>query len=416
MRFAYKRICEEKTRSEIEASLKACFPQLNSNYRRSGYFRAIDAYKAAIFRVKLGLLETPSKVVFGGRKNLIRYEKGQLSKFEWRAIRNNQLYSRGEKAKNGNLNLRFELQEGKLQLRVNNGFRSWIRIPAYLPHSLGVLSGDRAYGVRILRRGKNYELRVNYEETNYECVGFEKGAIGVDFNHSTIDLSVTNSQGQLKATRTILCSALTSARKGKKEWLIGNLAKEVVRFAKYWRRGLVLERLKDVARGRSNQHKFAHQKFLTAVQRRAYRDKLQIRFVNPAYTSVIGKWKYTPFYHITVHQAAALVVARRGQGFHEHLRGLKTLVLKPMEGRKNNEQKHNRRVHAWSLWRRLRNLPSRKGTDNIDSGQSPETIGVENQRKKYPRIRLGEDEASDGKIVILGSGPSSSDGVKEPHK
>jgi len=98
----------EKTQSEIEASLKSFFPQLNSLYRRCGYFRAIDAFKAAIFRVKSGQLETPSKVIFGGRRNLISLKKGQLSKSEWRAIRNNPLYSRGEKAKKGNLNLRFE--------------------------------------------------------------------------------------------------------------------------------------------------------------------------------------------------------------------------------------------------------------------------------------------------------------------
>ncbi len=108
IRFAYKRICDEKTQSEIEASLKSFFPQLNSLYRRCGYFRAIDAFKAAIFRVKSGQLETPSKVIFGGRRNLISLKKGQLSKSEWRAIRNNPLYSRGEKAKKGNLNLRFE--------------------------------------------------------------------------------------------------------------------------------------------------------------------------------------------------------------------------------------------------------------------------------------------------------------------
>jgi len=41
---------------------------------------------------------------------------------------------------------------------------------------------------------------------------------------------------------------------------------------------------------------------------------------------------------------------------------------------------------------------------------------VENQGKTYPIRRLGEDEASDGNIDILGSGPSSSDDVKEPHK
>ncbi|KXA88628.1 hypothetical protein AKJ57_06575, partial [candidate division MSBL1 archaeon SCGC-AAA259A05] len=77
-------------------------------------------------------------------------------------------------------------------------------------------------------------------------------------------------------------------------------------YAKYWDRGLNIGRLSDVARGKSNQHEFTHKKFLETVKRRAEKEGVKIREVNPAYTSVIGKWKYSSPHHITPHQASAL--------------------------------------------------------------------------------------------------------------
>jgi hypothetical protein len=46
---------------------------------------------------------------------------------------------------------------------------------------------------------------------------------------------------------------------------------------------------------------------------------IEIRKVNPAYTSVIGKLKYTPQFNIDKDIAAAFVIARRGLGFKEKL-------------------------------------------------------------------------------------------------
>ncbi|KXB06398.1 hypothetical protein AKJ51_03755 [candidate division MSBL1 archaeon SCGC-AAA382A20] len=248
-------------------------------------------------------------------------------------MRNNQLYSRGDKSKGGNLNLRFVEKGNRTYLRVNTGDRKWIYVPAYLPSEIEsrILEGKEAYGVRILRKNENYELRVSFEEKYEVETGFEKGAVGVDFNHKTIDLAVTNGQGQLKDEKTINCAPLTDARKEKREWLIGNLAKKVVNHAKYWNRGIVVEKLEDLCRENSNQHEFSHKKFLEAVKRRAEREGVKVREINPAYTSIIGKHKYVSYYHITIHQAAALVVARRGQGFSEHLHGLKTPLFEAME-------------------------------------------------------------------------------------
>jgi IS605 OrfB family transposase len=407
MRYAYNRLCEGKSKSEIEADLGEKFSEINSRYYRDGYFRAKANHESALELVKTKELELPERVVFGGRKNLKRRERREISNEEWKRLRNNQLYSRGDRSKRGNLNLRLVERGGELCLRVNVGNREWVHIPAYLPDHVDKISGgETPYGVRVLRKNGGYELRVSFEADHEPKVGFERGAVGVDFNHPTIDLAVTNEQGQLKTTRTIECHALTSAKREKREWLVGNLAKRVVDFANYWHRGLVIERLVDVARGRRNQHEFVHHRFLEAVKRRAEHEGVAVRGVNPAYTSVIGQHKYAPYYRITIHQAAALVVARRGQGFSERLHGLKSLLFEPSEGGEGNEGAPSRRVHSWSLWRRMRDLPSRKGTDYTHPGQSHETIGVESPGTIGPTERsLSGDDTPGREIASPGSGP-----------
>ncbi|KXA95509.1 hypothetical protein AKJ36_00240 [candidate division MSBL1 archaeon SCGC-AAA259I07] len=407
MRYSYSRLCEGKSKSEIEDDLKGKFSEINSRYRRGGYFRAKFNYESALELVESGELESPEKVVFGGRKNLKKRERGKISNEEWKRLRNNQLYSRGDKTKRGNLNLRLVEQDGGLHLRVNVGNREWIHVSACLPREKGrFLAGEKPYGVRIIRKGGEYEVRVSFEEEREPEISFEKGAVGVDFNHQTIDMEVANEQGQLKDGKTIECSEITTSRKSKRENLIGNYAKKVVNYAKYWRRGLVLERLEDVARGRRNQHEFTHKKLLEAVKRRAEKEGVEIREVNPAYTSVIGRHKYASYYHITIHQAAALVVARRGQGFSEHLRGLKTPLFEALEAGEEGENVPDRRVHSWSLWSLTRGLPSRKGASRKHSSQSPETIGVESSGTIGSTERSpGEGDSSEGKTVSPGSGP-----------
>ena len=53
--------------------------------------------------------------------------------------------------------------------------------------------------------------------------------------------------------------------------------------------------------------------------RKALRRGFLVVQVNPAYSSIIGKYKYADAYGMSVHEAAAFVLARRGQGRDEHL-------------------------------------------------------------------------------------------------
>lgn len=417
MRYAYNRLCERKSKSEIEKDLKEKFSDINSRYRRGGYFRARDNFKSAEELVKLGELESKGKLVFGRRKNLKKRERGEITKEEWKKLRNNQVYSRGDKSKCGNLNLRLIKKNEKLYLRINVGDREWIEVPAYLPEEKErFLSGEESYGVRILRKNGKYKTRINFEKEKEKETNFEKGSVGVDFNHSTIDLAVIDEDGQLKDTKTIHCSDLTSSKRDKRKWLIGNYAKEVLEYAKYWNRGITTENLSDVARKQSNQHEFTHRRFLEALRRRSEKEGVSSRSVNPAFTSIIGKWKFSDSYQITTHQASAFVIARRGKGIHEKLRGLKTLAFEAMEAREGNEGVPNRRVHSWSLWSLIGNLPSRKGAEHtnseprsqhsMDRRSNRESCDLESSGASVPTERsFDKGDLSEGKIVNPGNDP-----------
>ncbi|KYD06849.1 transposase [Saccharococcus caldoxylosilyticus] len=49
---------------------------------------------------------TIPRVIFGGKQNFYKRLKGNITNEEWKDLRSNQLYARGDKSKKGNLNIR----------------------------------------------------------------------------------------------------------------------------------------------------------------------------------------------------------------------------------------------------------------------------------------------------------------------
>ena len=92
---------------------------------------------------------------------------------------------------------------------------------------------------------------------------------------------------------------------------------------------LVIERLdfrqkKAVLEGESRKYSrmltsFAYGKVKAYFLSRGYREGVEIIEVNPAYSSVVGRVKFMERYGLTVHQAAALVLARRLLGCSERI-------------------------------------------------------------------------------------------------
>jgi hypothetical protein len=66
-------------------------------------------------------------------------------------------------------------------------------------------------------------------------------------------------------------------------------------------------------------HHFKKKKLAETILRRGLRLGFRIKKVNPAYTSVIGRFKCMKKYGLSVHKSAALVIGRRGLRYHERL-------------------------------------------------------------------------------------------------
>ena len=64
---------------------------------------------------------------------------------------------------------------------------------------------------------------------------------------------------------------------------------------------------------------FSYGKIKAYFVSRGYREGVEIHQVNPAFSSVIGRMKFMERYRLSVHQAAALVLARRLLGCSERI-------------------------------------------------------------------------------------------------
>lgn len=56
---------------------------------------------------------------------------------------------------------------------------------------------------------------------------------------------------------------------------------------------------------------------MSFIESRAYRKGVEVLSVDPAYTSVIGRIKYALKRGLSLHESAALCIARRGSGLSE---------------------------------------------------------------------------------------------------
>ena len=64
---------------------------------------------------------------------------------------------------------------------------------------------------------------------------------------------------------------------------------------------------------------FAYSKITEIIESQAFKNNISVTKVNPAYTSIIGRVKYSRMYNISIHRAAALVIVRRLFNFSERI-------------------------------------------------------------------------------------------------
>ena len=182
-----------------------------------------------------------------------------------------------------------------------------------------VLASGDPYPVEILRRHGRYQVRITVEEAPVALQTYPvNGWVGVDTNVTFLALCHVRPDGNPQGFATFGDSRLYDARATQRDAIIGEVTHQAVHWAKARGVGLVVEHLdfihdQDVsAKFNRVTHQFTFRAFLTALARQAAREGVEVRQAKPAYTSIIGRFKYQPQYGISVHHAAALVIGRRG--------------------------------------------------------------------------------------------------------
>ena len=187
----------------------------------------------------------------------------------------------------------------------------------------------QAVSYRFKRDSKGWRVFVNTRTMDVPVVTDQRqGVIGIDLNADHLAVAETDASGNcINAWPAPLVTYGKNSHQA--EALIGDAVATVVQYAKEAGKPIVIEKLdfrhkKAVLEGESRKYSrmlssFSYGKVKAYFLSRGYRKGVEVHQVNPAYSSVIGRVKFMERYGLTVHQAAALVLARRLLGCSERI-------------------------------------------------------------------------------------------------
>lgn len=347
MRYAYQRLLEGNKRKDLKKDLSKLF-NINTRYSDDAIFLAQSTVALC---EKRG--QNPKKLIFGSRKLFEQLKKNHLTgkrrkqlKTKWKESRQGNLYSRGDKSKQGNLNLRFQWIDNQLYLRINTGDRQyiyakvirdvkrekdkWIEFTFMLENAYRYKQWF-PYSVRLRVKNSNVYAFISVEEKLPPItITKDNGIIGIDVNAYPFHLALafTSKDGNLEKYQRINLNELLEVNSEKRQYLEWQIAHEIIKIAKEEKKAIAIENLQKLPKGKRGDgfaklrirlQKWSYKRLLDKIEVLARRNGIEIIKINPAYTSVIGKLKYSPQYNIDKDIAGAFVIARRGLGYKEKL-------------------------------------------------------------------------------------------------
>jgi len=294
------------TKSEIEKILQEEIG-LNSRYIKDAYHSVKDL---------------PPHVTFGGIKNQRLREKGKISKEEFHKRRNSIVISRGDKSKNGNLNMRLT---GRMELRINTGDGKWIYPKVYIPEKYlknygHLLDGSAPYTVLIKRRNDGgYDVRITVEVQTEVKEG--KRVLALDINAGHIDFAVMEKE-KLKVVSVgrIEIHETQFVRKGKREFRIHSAVDKIGNIAKHYDADIVVGKLntgsfksvnKNANRKVKNMPQYKFRKTLKKLERRG----IKVEEKSEKNTTKVGE-RISALVGLDVHKCSAIAFALKSISYN----------------------------------------------------------------------------------------------------
>ena len=198
---------------------------------------------------------------------------------------------------------------------------------------------------------------------------YSNGTIGIDINYDHIAMTETDQSGNLLYHK-VFHYDMEEKTSGQIKHQISETLEKVFEYADQQHKPITAENIKSIQRKKFyDKHRKKHRHismFASSCIRellisKAVKYHIGVKFVHPAYTSKAGKMRYLRRYGLSVHEAAALCIARRGQGFKESIPSYLKPYLK------------DEKVRALILqqWGSLTKLINKVTTQNLLTYQDP---------------------------------------------
>lgn len=373
--------------ASLKKQIKALEKKLKETYPACGRNGQISPRRKLRFKIhqkkrrlsqleaKLKVLEDKVSICLGTKKLFLAqyhleengYQLHEQWLKEWQEKRNNRIFYLGSSDEHfGNQNC--QLAGNKLYLRVIPKLQAKygdIYILKNLSFSYGqeeiahAIQNEQALNFRIVHKKKGWYLHLTTElDEPPKTTKKALGAIGVDLNPSLLAWAECDRHGNLIDFGTIP-TPLQDRRKAQVKATLGEAIKQIVAHAKKVQKPIVVEDLDfSKKKARLREHGvayrrmlsyFAYSLFFLLLMAKALKEGVQVIVKNPAYSSLIGKYKFMAMYGLSVHLAASLVLARRGLFFSERLPANYASALA-----------EHKAGHVWSFWKALKKAVSNR--------------------------------------------------------
>jgi IS605 OrfB family transposase len=373
VRYAYNRFLENRSRNEIYHLVRKTFKDLPSWYVDSAVREALETLESVKSRGG-----NPRKVVFGGKRNFeklcIHHLQGwrlEEVKRKWNEKRKGRLVSIGHAGSGGNPNIKLVFEDDRTHLLITSTRK---RKPVKAKVKRKVKSDKDKWVIltSMILEGKKFPYTIELRMENGEMYGYvtfqipipeikirkDNGVIGIDINARPFHLAIAevNKDGNLISYTRIKLGHLNNFSKNRKEYEEWLVAHKVISIAKEKNKAIVIEDIEKLPKGKrgdGNKKKrkilsrFSYKRILEKIERLCKLNGIEIIKVNPAWTSVQGKLKYSPQLNIDKDIAGAYVIGRRGLGFKEKVpRNYKKLLndKKFMEYLKENLKQRQKQL------------------------------------------------------------------------
>lgn len=178
----------------------------------------------------------------------------------------------------------------------------------------------------ITRKGCKWYIDVAIKQSCEVYTDTSNGCVGLDYNNGFIAVTETDRYGNIVNVDNIPLWNHGTGNKAKSE--LSEKISRIVRYTLNEDKALSIENLKfsktksqQIRKGKRSYNKMLHLldygRYKQLCQDYCATYGVMLKMVNPAYTSKIGKQRYSKTRKLTVHNSAAYVIARRGQGFED---------------------------------------------------------------------------------------------------